>query len=80
MDIETYFRNKGPSPGLTKAEASVLGIPFPLQAGWLRKYGSCAITTEQVQLLTHVTRNRRVRKQTPSARADTNQLNLFEET
>ena len=30
MDIETYFRNKGPFPGLTRAEALGPRDPLPV--------------------------------------------------
>jgi hypothetical protein len=78
MDIESYFRNKGSSPGLTKVEALILGIPFPLRTGWLRRHGSRAITSDQEQMLTRMPLRRRARMQTAPANAAVNQLNLFE--
>jgi hypothetical protein len=78
MNVETYFRRKGPAPGLTKAEALVLGISFPLQAGWLKKYGECAITAEQEQMLAQLRRNRRGGIKAASTTIPINQLDLFD--
>ena len=41
MTLTAYLTQRGvKAKALTKAEAELLGIPFPLQSGWPRKYGS----------------------------------------
>lgn len=73
LNIESYFRSKGPFAALTKAEALVLGIPFPLRSGWLRRHGACAITPGQAQILSQLTPPVLDKR----ARQGANQLELF---
>jgi hypothetical protein len=79
MDIETYYRTKGPYPGLTRAEALIRGIPFPLKPGSLRKHGSHAIRPAQEQALAEFAVHRRTRTSTALSKLDNSQLNLFGE-
>jgi hypothetical protein len=79
MDIESYFRNKGPSSALTKAEALVLGFPFPARGAWLLRYGSYEITPEQERIRAQLTLDRQAEAQEISTTADIKQMSLFEE-
>lgn len=44
MTLTAYLAQRGvKAKALTKGEADLLGIPFPLQCGWPRKYGGTQI-------------------------------------
>jgi hypothetical protein len=44
MTLTAYLAQRGvKAKALTKGEADLLGIPFPLQCGWPRKYGGIEI-------------------------------------
>lgn len=44
MTLSGYLAQRGTkAKALTKGEAALLGIPYPLQAGWPRRYGSVEI-------------------------------------
>lgn len=44
MTLTAYLAQRGvKAKALTKGEADLLGIPFPLQGGWPRKYGGIEI-------------------------------------
>jgi hypothetical protein len=55
MTLTAYLAQRGlKAKALTKGEAGLLGIPYPLQAGWPRKYGGMEIEEELLaQLATH---------------------------
>lgn len=44
MTLTVYLARRGvKAKALTKGEAELLGIPYPLQCGWPRKYGGIEI-------------------------------------
>ena len=44
MTLSAYLAQRGKkAKALTKGEAALLGIPFPLQSGWPRRYGAVEI-------------------------------------
>lgn len=44
MTLSAYLAQRGKkAKALTRGEAALLGIPFPLQAGWPRRYGAIEI-------------------------------------
>lgn len=52
MTLSAYLVQRGKkAKALTKAEAALLGIPFPLQAGWPRRYGGTVIEQEMLEQL-----------------------------
>lgn len=49
LTLSVYLVQRGKkAKALTKIEALVFGIPFPLQAGWPRRYGAVEITRDMV--------------------------------
>ncbi|WP_404535460.1 hypothetical protein [Massilia sp. TN1-12] len=49
MTLTVYLAQRGKkAKALTKIEAQVFGIPFPLQAGWPRRHGAMEITAEMI--------------------------------
>jgi hypothetical protein len=47
MTLTAYLAQRGTkAKALTKREADLLGIPFPLQGGWARKHGAMIIKEE----------------------------------
>jgi hypothetical protein len=78
MNIETYFRNKGPYAGLSRAEATVLRIPFPPQSGWLRRYGSNEISEDQERLLARLPARAPRLRRSPPTTVGIGQLDLFQ--
>lgn len=62
MTLTGYLAQRGvKAKALTKAEAELLGIPFPLQAGWARKHGATLIEEEMLpRLVAHAEAARRV--------------------
>lgn len=52
MTLTAYLAQRGKkAKALTKGEAELLGIPYPLQAGWPRKYGGLEIDPEMLARL-----------------------------
>ncbi|MBD8531522.1 MULTISPECIES: hypothetical protein [unclassified Massilia] len=50
MTLTAYLVQRGKkAKALTKIEADVFGIPYPLLAGWPRRHGSMEITEEMVE-------------------------------
>jgi len=50
MTLTAYLAQRGKkAKALTRGEAELLDIPFPLQAGWSRRYG--ALEIEEVMLI-----------------------------
>jgi len=44
MTLSDYLAQRGTkAKALTRGEATLLGIPYPLQAGWPRRYGAVQI-------------------------------------
>jgi len=47
MTLTAYLAQRGvKAKALTRGEAALLGIPFPLQGGWARKHGPMLIEEE----------------------------------
>jgi len=55
MTLTKYLAQRGvKAKALTRGEATLLGIPFPLQGGWARKHGAMVIEEEMLpQLVAH---------------------------
>jgi hypothetical protein len=50
--LTTYLAQRGvKAKALTRGEAELLGIPYPLQCGWPRKYGAMEIDEEMLRRL-----------------------------
>jgi hypothetical protein len=49
LTLTRYLRGGGEVKTLTRIEALVFGIPYPLQPGWPRKYGPMEITDQMVE-------------------------------
>jgi hypothetical protein len=62
MTLTAYLAQRGTkAKALTKREADLLGIPFPLQCGWPRKYGGMEIEEGMLeQLVVHAEAARQV--------------------
>ena len=53
MTLTTYLTQRGvKAKALTRGEAALLGIPYPLPGGWPRKYGAMIIEVEMLPQLT----------------------------
>jgi len=55
LTLTAYLARRGvKAKALTRGEAALLGIPFPLQGGWARKHGAMVIEEEMLpQLVAH---------------------------
>lgn len=52
MTLTKYLAQRGvKAKALTRGEATLLGIPFPLQGGWARKHGAMVIEAEMLPRL-----------------------------
>lgn len=52
MTLSGYLAQRGTkAKALTRGEAALLGIPYPLQAGWPRKYGAVEINEVMLEQL-----------------------------
>lgn len=52
MTLSGYLAQRGTkAKALTRGEAALLGIPYPLQAGWPRRYGAREIGDELLEQL-----------------------------
>lgn len=50
MTLSVYLQQRGKkAKALTRIEAEVFGIPFPLLAGWPRRHGAMVITAEMIE-------------------------------
>ena len=50
MTLAAYLVQRGKkAKALTKIEADVFGIPYPLLAGWPRRHGAMEITQEMIE-------------------------------
>jgi hypothetical protein len=50
MTLSAYLVGRGKkAKALTKIEADVFGIPYPLLAGWPRRHGAMEITEEMIE-------------------------------
>jgi hypothetical protein len=48
LTLARYLRGGGEVKTLTRIEAIVFGVPYPLQPGWPSKYGAKEITAEMI--------------------------------
>jgi hypothetical protein len=47
ITLEQYLRTKHPTiNALTRIEANILGLEYPLKSGWVYKYGNLEIPSE----------------------------------
>jgi len=52
MTLAAYLVQRGKkAKALTKGEADLLGIPYPLRAGWPRRHGAIEISEELLEQL-----------------------------
>lgn len=51
MRLQEYLAAKGAIKALTKKEAEIFGIPYPLINGWPTRYGNVTVTPEMVDKL-----------------------------
>jgi hypothetical protein len=52
MTLSGYLAQRGTkAKALTRGEAALLGIPYPLQAGWPRRYGASQIDEVMLEKL-----------------------------
>jgi hypothetical protein len=50
MTLSGYLKLRGKkAKALTRIEAEVFGIPYPLQSGWPKRYGVMEVTQEMVE-------------------------------
>jgi hypothetical protein len=49
LTLARYLQGGGEVKTLTRIEAVVFGIPYPLQPGWPRKYGAMEITDGMIE-------------------------------
>jgi len=50
MTLSVYLQQRGKkAKALTRVEAEVFGIPFPLLAGWPRRHGAMVVTEEMME-------------------------------
>lgn len=50
MTLSVYLQQRGKkAKALTRIEAEVFGIPFPLLAGWPRRHGAMVVTEEMIE-------------------------------
>lgn len=53
MTLTAYLAQRGTkAKALTKGEADLLGIPYPLRSGWPRRHGAMEIDQAMVEQLT----------------------------
>jgi hypothetical protein len=71
ITLTAYLAQRGvKAKALTRGEAELLDIPFPLQRGWARKHGSMVIEEEVLpQLVTHAAAARQVAEEKAMARS-----------
>ena len=53
MNLQEYMaiKYRGAARALLKKEADIFGVPYPLRAGWVDKYGEIEITQAMAQRL-----------------------------
>jgi hypothetical protein len=50
ITLMTYLEQRGgKAKALKRVEAEAFGIPYPLQAGWPKRYGSMKITAAMIE-------------------------------
>lgn len=70
MTLTTYLAQRGvKAKALTRGEATLLGIAYPLQRGWARKYGAMIIEEEMLpRLAAHAEAARQVAEEKARAK------------
>lgn len=62
MNLKEYLRTRHPTVNaLTKAEAKLIGLDYPLVGGWVKKYGNLELPDEIVTKLKQAKRDRDVK-------------------
>lgn len=51
LTLARYLQGRGEVKALTHIEAQAFGVPYPLQPGWPRRYGSMEITEAMIDNL-----------------------------
>jgi len=70
MTLTAYLAQRGvKAKALTRGEATLLGIAYPLQRGWARKHGAMIIEEEMLpQLVAHAEAARQVAEEKARAK------------
>ena len=48
LTLAVYLEKRGSVKALTRIEAEVFGVPYPLQKGWAHRHGAAPITQEML--------------------------------
>lgn len=51
LTLVVYLEKRGSVKALTRIEADVFGVPYPLQKGWAHRHGTAPITQEMLDQL-----------------------------
>jgi hypothetical protein len=51
LTLAVYLERRGAVKALTRIEADVFGVPYPLQKGWAHRHGAAPITQEMLDQL-----------------------------
>ena len=51
LTLAVYLEKRGAVKALTRIEADVFGVPYPLQKGWAHRHGAAPITQEMLDHL-----------------------------
>jgi len=51
LTLEVYLEKRGSVKALTRIEAEVFGVPYPLQKGWAHRHGVAPITQDMLDAL-----------------------------
>ncbi|WP_312547615.1 hypothetical protein [Massilia sp.] len=51
LTLATYLEKRGPVKALTRIEAEVFGVPYPLVKGWAHRHGAAEITQVMLEQL-----------------------------
>lgn len=51
LTLAVYLEKRGAVKALTRIEADVFGVPYPLQKGWAHRHGAAPITQEMLNQL-----------------------------
>lgn len=51
LTLAVYLEKRGTVKALTRIEADVFGVPYPLQKGWAHRHGAAPITQEMLDQL-----------------------------
>ena len=51
LTLAVYLEKRGAVKALTRIEADVFGVPYPLQKGWAHRHGAAPITQDMLNQL-----------------------------